>query len=67
MKICSEGHPEICFDDAKFCPCCDLNDQLDTANNDLDTLRDDYAVAEDRIKELEIQLEPEREPPERDK
>ncbi len=63
MKKCDIGHDEIVFN-CQFCPLCDKIDQLDNANDDLDRVRDDYEVALERIKELEIELEPEKEPPE---
>ena len=66
LKICSSGHPEIIFD-VQFCPCCDLNDQLDNANEDLDQVRDDYEVSQERVIELEQQLSGEIEPPEKEK
>ncbi len=67
MKKCSEGHIEIVWDenDKSWCPLCDKIDQLDNANDDLDRVRDDYEVAQERIKELEQQLSGEPEPPER--
>jgi len=67
MLICDKGHKQIVWDenDKIYCPLCDALDQVDTAENDLDTLRDELEIAQERIKELEIQLDPEPQPPER--
>ena len=55
LRICSEGYDEIVFE-SKFCPCCNLNDQLDDLNDDLDKLRDDIEDNEAKIDELEDEL-----------
>ncbi len=60
LTVCSKGHEEIAYT-CQFCPLCDVNNQLDDAQDDLIRVEDDYQSALLKIKELEIELEPEQE------
>jgi len=55
MKICSEGHDELVYE-GKYCPACQINDQLDDANDDADKLRDEVVDLSEKIDELEDEL-----------
>lgn len=52
MELCSDGHPEICYDQ-KGCPLCDLETKLVDEIKDLETKVTSQA---DEIGELEDQI-----------
>ena len=67
MRICDQGHKQIIWEDEVDCPLCLVLAQKDDIENDLDNMRDECEVAQERVKELEQQLSGEPEPPEKDK
>ena len=61
MRICNQGHKEIVHEETD-CPLCLVLAQKDDIENDLDNMRDECEVAQERVVELEQLLSGEQEP-----
>jgi len=48
MKLCCDGHNEICYD-SHYCPACDIREDL---KNEIFALKEDVIDLNDQIKDL---------------
>lgn len=51
MQVCSDSHDEIVYT-SRFCPCCDMLNQLDILRTEHDDLSVRCHIAEYRLEEL---------------
>ena len=58
MRLCSEGHEEVCYEE-RSCPACKLIDEIEEKNAEIDSLNNDISAYEKEI--LVYQKESERE------
>ena len=56
MTLCSDGHPEVCYDE-RTCPACDLQEKINDLEKEIKDMQSEIEKLDDQVIELENEKE----------